>query len=135
MKWLVPRFANLPEKGCELKKLFFQSAYTKKICSVMSCNKNVNLWLIYFLISKNPTKQTNKKNQTKNPQRKQKGVSLGMMFKQALVFQVCHSFCLLILVGRKRNMETYISEATNASCHHTALLLWSLFLSLKCPIQ
>lgn len=35
MKWLVPSSADLPEKGCELKKIFFQPAYTKKICSVM----------------------------------------------------------------------------------------------------
>lgn len=103
MKWLVSRFADLPEKGCELKKLFFQSAYTKNIYSVISCNKNVNPWLIYFLISKKKPKRKKEK----------KWVSLGMMFKQTLVLQVCHSFCLLILVGKKRNMETYISEANH----------------------
>lgn len=46
-----------------------------------------------------------------------------MTFKQALVFKVCHSFCLLILLGRKRNMETHLRSHHCLLSSHSSLPL------------
>lgn len=71
MKWLVPSSADLPEKGCELKKIFFQPAYTKKICSVMQ-QKWKPVANMFSHIKRKKKKKEKRKTEEKKKEKKEK---------------------------------------------------------------